>query len=46
MTMKMINVIIYVHIFRDRSVEAVYFEYNIRYKLAGGKQWVRLKVSG
>lgn len=46
MTMKMINDIIYVHIFRNRSVEAVYFEYNIRYKLVGGKQWVRLKVSG
>lgn len=30
MTMKMINVIIYMHIFRDRPVEAVYFEYNIK----------------
>lgn len=30
MTMKMINDIIYVHIFRNRSVEAVYFEYNIK----------------
>lgn len=30
MTMKMINVIIYVHIFKERLVEAVYFEYNIK----------------